>query len=218
MIEFAPAAIPFSGAAEGTLDGAVVQRVAADSGIEVATIFGQRGVSDLIASLKGYNASAAHMPWIVLFDLDAATCAPDLLRRVIPIRSRFMCCRIAVRMVEAWLLADGERLATWLSAPRGLIPAAPETISSPKAAMVAIARASRSSVIRNEMVPAAGAIRSTGTAYNARLIAFVSDRERGWRPSIARASANSLDRAIRCLEGQATAYQDYLREAATDSS
>lgn len=207
--------VPFTGAAEGTLDGVVLRRVAAEVGIEIPTVFGQRGIQGVLASLRGYNASAAHQPWFVLFDLDTEACAPALLAKVLPRPARFMCCRVAVRMVDAWLLGDRQRLAGWLNAPISAVAADPEALVSPKQAIVTAARASRSPTIRDEMVPAPTAASSqTGPAYNARLIAFVVDPDRGWRPETARHVVASLDRAMRCLEDISRRYADFLEAAA----
>lgn len=54
-----------------------------------------------------------------------------------------MCFRIAVREVEAWLLADAEQAAGFLAVPLARIPAEPETLPDPKATLIALAGRSR---------------------------------------------------------------------------
>jgi hypothetical protein len=83
-------------------------------------------------------------------------------------------------------------------------PAAPEQLVEPKQRMVDLARQSRRPQIRADMVPRAGSGRAVGPAYTSRLIEFVTDRQRGWRPDVAAARCDSLARCIRHL-GQVAA-------------
>ena len=59
-----------SGAAEGTLDEAVLRRLAADAGIHVGVVFGGSGKPHLKNRIAGYNRAAMFSPWIVLVDLE----------------------------------------------------------------------------------------------------------------------------------------------------
>ena len=191
--------VVISGAAEGLLDGVVLRTLITYSGYQIGPIYGERGVSDLLANLHGYDAAAEHAPWFVLFDLDRATCAPGLLSQVLPVRSRYMCSRIAVREVESWLLADRERIGRFMRVPVGSVPADPDELPDPKAAMVRLASRSRSNAIVRRMVNVAHDGR-TGPAYTATLIEFVNSPD-GWRPDVARRNSESLDRALTCLAG-----------------
>jgi hypothetical protein len=80
-----------------------------------------------------------------------------------------------------------------------MIPPNPEEVDDPKDLMVSLAGESRDRRIRHEMVPSPGSGRAVGPAYNARLIEFVMDRQRGWRPAVAAQYSESLDRCLRCL-------------------
>ena len=104
--------------------------------------------------------------------------------------------RVAVREVEAWLLADGETLARFLGVSRRSIPSDPERLVRPKEAMVRLGRRSRKGAIRKDMVPRRGSGRAVGPAYTSRLIEFVGTE---WRPAAAAERSDSLKRAIRCL-------------------
>ncbi len=55
----------------------------------------------------------------------------------------YMCFRVAVREVEAWLLADREQIARFLSIARSRVPQSPETLDNPKQRLVELARHSR---------------------------------------------------------------------------
>jgi hypothetical protein len=191
----------FTGAAEGLLDGVVLRRLVNSLGYEIPTVFGETGVANLLNALDGYNKAAEYSPWAVVFDLDQTECAPALLADVLPVRSRYMCCRVAVREIESWLMGDSERLASFLSVPQSAVSGSPDELADPKEAMVNLARRSRKRAIRAQMVPAAGA-GATGPAYTATLIEFTTS-EFGWRPEVARVASESLDRAIRCIEASA---------------
>ena len=105
----------------------------------------------------------------------------------------------AVRAVEAWLLADRESLATFLSVAASHIPREPEGVTDPKRAMVDLAMHSRRREIREDMVPRPRSGRTVGPAYTSRLIEFVMDTAAGWRPDVAARSSDSLSRCLRCL-------------------
>lgn len=99
-------------------------------------------------------------PWIVLVDLDSDhDCAPPLRAAWLPHPAPQMCFRVAVRAVEAWLMADAERLAAFIGVARRRISADPEREENPKRAMVNLARSSRAS-----RVPETRGLRSTPEA------------------------------------------------------
>ena len=196
--------VTVSAAVEGIVDEAVVRRIAACVGARVTTVYGKNGKASLREKIEGYNNAARYSPWLVLVDLDQdADCAPPLRNAWLPEPAPYMCFRVAVREVEAWLMADAVSLARYLGVDRGKIPAHPEAVSHPKLEMVNLARASRKPAIRHDMVPRPDSRRSVGPAYSSRLVEYV---QRYWRPRVAAQRADSLRRAIECLrrlvEGQ----------------
>jgi hypothetical protein len=193
-----PRPVVVCGAVEGLLDEAVLKRLIAHVGALPGPMYGKRGKSLLLRHLRGYNRAARFTPWVVLVDLDQdEECAPPFRAARLTEPAPNMCFRIAVREVEAWLLADSERLAQFLAVPRNAIPANPEALPLPKDAMIQLAQRSRRGYIREDMAPRPGSGRRVGPAYSSRLIEFVGDPARGWRPEIATQSSNSL---ARCLE------------------
>lgn len=189
-------------AVEGVVDEAVVQRLIKHVGAALGDVHGRRGKAYLRERMAGFNNAARHAPWFILVDLDRdADCAPPLRAAWLPNPSPLLCFRIAVREVEAWLLADRERLAEFLRVSRARIPASPERLASPKAQMVTLARNSRRRDIRADMVPRPESGRNEGPAYASRLIEFVSSR---WRPDEAARNSDSLRRAIDCLRRLST--------------
>ena len=187
-------------AVEGNVDEAVVRRLIEHVGGSPGPVYGRNGKDYLRQRITSYNQAARRLPWVVLIDLDHdAECAPPLRSTWLPAPSPYMCLRVAVRQVEAWLLADRERVAKFLSVSTSRIPYSPESVEHPKNAMVEIARSSRRRDIREDMVPRTGSGRSVGPAYTARLIEFVISKGTGWRPEVAARNSVSLDRSLRCL-------------------
>ena len=187
--------IPVTVVVEGpTTDVAVAGRILKAVGCSVDIIYGRSGKGTIMRNLGGYNKAAQFAPWFVLRDLDHdASCAPALVSSTLQGPAKWMRYRIAVRGVEAWLLADPEALAGFLRVRRELMPQDPDGLSNPKAAVVSLARKSRSSQIRRDVVPASGTSALVGPAYSSRMAEFVSDH---WRPDVARNRSDSLRRCL----------------------
>lgn len=190
------------GGVEGDVDEAVFRRLVSLAGGVPGHVFGKRGKNDLRRRLDGFNRAAQRAPWLVIVDLDRdAECPPPLRSSWLPQPAPQMCFRIAVRTVEAWLMADRERMAGFLRIPVSRVPSNPEAIEYPKQAIVELARRSRSRDIREDMVPRPGSGRPIGPAYTSRMIEFVEDTRSGWRPRVAAGSAPSLHGCLMRLQG-----------------
>lgn len=192
-----PPEVYVSAAVEGLVDEAVVQRLIHHAGGLPGAVYGKGGKGPLRQKVAGYNNAARNAPWIVLVDLDREhECAPPLVHDWLPDAAPQLCFRVAVRAIEAWLLADHEGLAEFFRIRVNSIPRQPETHEDPKRLLVDLARSSRRPAIRREMVPRAGSGRPVGPAYTSRVIEYAQDR---WRPEVAARRADSLRRAIGCL-------------------
>jgi len=188
-------------AVEGYVDEAVLGRVAGAVGAGLGTVYGKRGKHHLKNKIHGYCAAARNWPWVVLVDLDHdASCAPDLRQSWLPGGAHALCFRVAVRAVEAWLLADWERFSRFFGIPASLIPRNVEALNDPKGTVVELARQSRRSAVRQDMVPRPGSGRREGPLYTSRLIEFVRDTSGGWRPGLAVQRSDSLSRCFRALD------------------
>jgi hypothetical protein len=141
----------------------------------------------------------------VLADLDDEECAPKLREEWLPAPASSMCLRIAVREIEAWLMSDRERFATFIGRPRSAIPHDPELVPDPKSVVIGLARRSRKRRIKEDLVPTPGSGRSVGRAYTSNLIDFA---QKSWRPDVAAATSDSLARAIACLQRITEATQE----------
>jgi hypothetical protein len=180
-------------ATEDELSEAVGRRLSADSQLEVSQPFRRGGNGFLRDRLPVFCKIADHQPVLVLTDLDNEACPPALIgdwyRRLH--RPPDLLLRVAVREVEAWLLADRDALADFLRISARHIPQQPERLDDPKDALLRAAmHAPRT--IREELVARNGALASQGIGYNKRLSGFV---EAQWSPERASASASSLARA-----------------------
>lgn len=192
--------VAITAAVEGDVDEAVVRCLIEHIQGKTRAVYGRTGKSHLQRRLSGYNQAARFSPWIVLVDLDHdAECAPPFRNSWLPDPSEHMCFRVAVRAVEAWLMADREHLARFLTVNIARIPQNVETVDHPKLTMVDIARHSRRREIREDMLPRTGSGRVVGPAYTARLIEFVMGGRNGWRPEVAAERSESLKRCLRCL-------------------
>jgi len=191
--------IPVSFAVEGPTDEAVVRKMAKHVGAEVHQVLGKSGKHWVLARLQGLNQSARGQPWYVLVDLDQdAPCAGEFVHRVLPHPSPSMRFRVAVRSIEAWLLADRAGFARFFGVRQAELPLAPESESNPKGVVVNLARRSRKRHVLGGVPPRAGSGRSTGDLYSSLLIEFVAKQ---WDLEVARRNSVSLDRALLRLAG-----------------
>ena len=191
---------------EGLIDEAVLRRIFDEKfGLSVISSFVKGSRQKVLEKLNGYNEAARSDPnslWVVMVDLNADECAPLLLEWYLPqeTSSNFLF-RIAVRSIEAWLMADREGIARFLKVPQNRIPSDPDTVLRPKEEMVRLARSSRSREIREALVPPDGSVSRIGRAYNDYLIEFASER---WNIDRAKEKSKSLEKALKaislCLE------------------
>lgn len=180
---------------EGATDEPVARRLLAEAGLALSVPYPQGGKDELDRRLAGYNNAAKGWYWLVLRDLDRdADCAPALSAALLPQPAAYMLLSIAVRQVEAWLLGDVEGMAEFLKVPRTSVPTEPELLPDAKRALVRLAGTSRSSGIRQDMVPARGSTARVGPLYVARVEQFCADY---WRPAVSAAVCPSL---ARCLD------------------
>lgn len=191
--------IPITGAVEGATDEVALRALCEVVGLDIATVYVTNGKPNLLKRIGGFNAAAQHAPWVVLIDLNGETCAPCLIDAAVGAPAAQMKFRVAVRALEAWLLADAEHVAAFLGVRASAVPAEPDDLPNPKLSLVNLAATSRKRAIREDMAPRAGSGRSVGPNYEGRLIEFMTASATPWRPAVAAARSDSLDRCIRAL-------------------
>lgn len=181
-------------ATEGVTDRAILARVCREIGVSIGRAHGEQGKDFLDARLPGFNRAARHSPWVVLRDLDTdADCAPALARTLLPTPARRMVLCLAVREVEAWLLADRAGFARSFGVVKERVPMDPGAIEGPKAEIVRLARRSRFRRVRDDIVPPSNSGAAVGPGHTARLIEFAGSR---WDPQAASRRSPSLRRCL----------------------
>jgi hypothetical protein len=199
--------IPINIAVEDILSDAVVRRLLQSSGrnFAIGATFSRGGYGYLKSRIDGFNNAAKGTPFFVLTDLDQCDCAPRLLNEWLShVRHPNLIFRIAVREVEAWLLADQKGFAGFLGISSALIPRDLEQSDDPKSLLLELSKRSRYSELRKDLVPPPKSDRKVGPNYNGRLIEYVNNQ---WRPTRARHSSKSLDKAITTIKGFRIRYQ-----------
>ena len=193
-------AIPIDLAVEDELSDAVLRRLIAvvRRDFEIGRTHRNKGFGYLKRTIPGWNDAAKGIPMMVLTDLDQHKCPAGMLDDWLPNgRHPNLLFRVAVRDVEAWLLADRKGLAGFLQCSPGALPEAPESLADPKAALIDAARRSRSRQLRDDIVPRRGSTAKIGRGYNAVLTVFVRE---SWAVAEAAGRAPSLARAVARLE------------------
>lgn len=187
-------------AVEGPTDLVIVKSILAHLDIDIQIPKVERGINNLLPNLPKYNQAARFAPWLVVLDLDRHDCAVAYVAQLVPERSPNLYLRVAVRMIEAWLLADREHIAAFLDIAPVHVPKYPDNEGDPKHTLVNLARKSRRQVLRNDMIPDNKSYRKVGPGYEGRIAEFVRHASHPWRPDIAMTNSESLHRCIRALQ------------------
>jgi hypothetical protein len=181
---------------EDVLSLTVMERLLAHTGrgYVVARPMVEHGIGNIRRSIEKYRNSSRALAHVVLADLDQGDCAPVLRAQwgvaTLPDTMLF---RVAVREVEAWLLADMGGFSAFAGIPSSKIPRAPETLADPKQTLINLVRRSRNRRLVAEIVPAQGSRMSIGPMYNERLSNFV---RASWDVDAALELAPSLKRTL----------------------
>lgn len=192
--------IPVNVAVEDEISEFVVLRLlaAAKPIYHVGVTYRRGGFGYLRRTINGWNAAAKGKPFVVLTDLDDALCPADLIGKwLTSAPNPNLLFRVAVREVEAWLLADVNNLAGFLRVAERYVPQNPDDIPDPKAVLIELSRRSRSKYVRDSLLPRRGSTAKQGPGYNECLGAFVRE---GWDARAASVQSPSLARALRRLE------------------
>ncbi len=183
-------------AVEDALSEAVAQRLIEDEnqGMTVSVSVGRRGNSYLKQNLSSYAVIARTIPLLLLTDLDRGACPAELInewrgKRSLPRRMLF---RVAVREIEAWLLADREGFAGFSGVPLHRIPEQPELLDDPKETLLNLVRRYGKRTVKEDILPQRTSTARVGLAYNQALCGFV---RQSWSPERAAPVAESLRRA-----------------------
>ncbi|MCF7789919.1 MAG: hypothetical protein K9N47_27600 [Prosthecobacter sp.] len=160
---------------------------------------GPNGYGYIKKNLTAFNAASVHTPFVALIDADNRPCPPETIGLWLEgvQQNPTMIIRVAIREVEAWLLADRKGIASYLAVSEECIPIETSRIKDPKRYISRLAARSRRKEIRAELARAPGTRSKTGPVFAQALQFFVNNL---WDFQAARAHSNSLDRAMAALD------------------
>lgn len=186
-------------AGEGRLDLDVAEKLVSHYGGEVGNRYDRGGKFGVHSKIEGYNNDAKHtnMPWLVLLDLNSDECPPSLYSKLLSEAAPSMCFRIAVREIESWLMGDRESLSVYLGISRDMLPHNPEEIDKPKDLLLQLAKKSNKREIREGIARKGSVQLEPGPRYTALMRKYAHNH---WRPEVAAERADSLRRAMACIE------------------
>lgn len=177
---------------EDVLQAAAAQKViqARNLSLRVPRTLGLQGSGFIDRNLDRFAQAGAYGIYIVIKDLDRHPCPPALARRLLerPPPAGLLL-SIAVKEVEAWLLADSTSFRRYFGV--GKMEGAPETLDDPKGYIISLARRSRRREIRENIIPTGTA--KVGKLYDATLLDFIHGH---WKVDRARRRSPSLDRFV----------------------
>lgn len=188
--------VPLNIAFEDPLSEALLDSILAQSGrlFCVGGRYSRGGYGYLKSRIRAFNSASRVTPFLVLTDLDNNECAPRLKTDWLAGRREHpnLLFRVAVREVEAWVMADREAFSNFLGIRVSRLPQDLDSVTDPKRLLLALTRQSRRRQLREAILPPSSSSRTQGPDYNARLIEFVWSH---WRLSVARSHSLSLRRA-----------------------
>lgn len=188
--------IPINLAVEDSLSETVLRKILKQSGCSYAVshTYMKNGYGYLKSKINGFNNAAKGIPFLVLTDLDTAQCPAELIREWLPHgKNSNLLFRIAVREVEAWILAHRIAFAKFLCVSNHLIPSDADTIVNPKQLLINLAKKSPRRNIRQGIVPKTGSLSKQGPDYNGQLNFFVN---KYWNVLEAKNNSYSLSRTF----------------------
>ncbi|MBE9163890.1 hypothetical protein [Tychonema sp. LEGE 06208] len=191
--------IPINLVFEDVLSEAVLKQMLKQSQrpFSVGSCSNKKGFGDIKNNLPAYNNAAKGMPYLVLTDLDNAECPLVILSEwLTQPKHPNLLFRIAVKEVEAWLLAHREGFAEFLGISVDLIPADVDKVSDPKQLLINLAKKSKKRELREGIVPDRNSTAKIGKDYNGQLIQFV---DRNWQVALAQTNSPSLERAMNAI-------------------
>lgn len=189
---------------EGHLEEPVAEKLLTHCGHEKGAVYGLQGCGYIQAkAAKFHHLATEYEGVLVLTDfMDArAPCPPHALREYIfkhiDTMPKTFLCRFAVAALESWLMADRQGFADFLRIPIAKVPLEPDTLEAPKRHLIALARKSRKTSVRNGIVPEQSHGGAVAPDYVATMRGFVRDH---WNVTTAAEHSPSLARCVRRLQ------------------
>jgi hypothetical protein len=191
--------IPINLAVEDALSEAVLKEMLRQSQrpFSIGTCLNRGGYGYIKKIIPGLNNAAKGMPYFVLTDLDNAECPLSLISSWLTHQKHpNLIFRIAVKEVEAWLLADRDAFSNFLGISTDLIPENVDLIGDPKQFLINLARKSRNRTLRDAIVPLPNSTAKIGRDYNGQLVQFINQK---WKVELAKVHSQSLEKAVNAI-------------------
>lgn len=186
---------------EGQTDERVLTKIinTYTPGLVINTCFGKRGIAYIREKAHGFAKTASSQsPYICLIDLDREDCPLKVIGDCLPDGGHdFFVLRVAVKEVEAWLLADAHNMARFLSAPSDKIPRYPDQCADPKRDLIDLARRHGNTKLKRNLVPDEGSSAKVGRSYGSEIDRFIIEH---WDIAAAQENSPSLRRAIAAVQ------------------
>lgn len=164
-------------AVEDRLSAAVLERLVgeAEGRLRIDISIPPTGSGGLVKKLPELMRLAPNVPVLLLTDLDRKECAPGLIGEWLgrQAKPKGLLFRVAVREVEAWLLADKHNFASFAHIPLAKLPESPEALVDPKQTLLNLVTRYSPAPLKRDLVSDHGHGPRQGLAYNERLSQFV---------------------------------------------
>ena len=187
-------------AVEDDLSEAVLRRILEERPRRyiIDAVYKRGGFGFIKKQCGAFNGLAAEKPVLLLTDLDKHPCAPALMEDWLQTpRNPGFLFRVAVREVEAWLLADAASLGKYLAVRSKKPFPNPEGLDDPKRELLQFAeRSTRRNIRENITRRDSNGVLQQGPAYNLELAGYVNAE---WPLAVAILKCPSLGRMVKAL-------------------
>lgn len=183
---------------EGSLEEHMMKRLLRDRGhpVQEGLINNKGGQGNFWRSIAGINRSHG-LRVAALADLEKAVCPGKLIRQKLGREpASFLTLNLAVRMLEAWLLAD-PNLAKYLKIPPDKLPLRPEAESHAKRCLLSLVRDYGDAKRKLTFLGPHSSTLHPGPDYEPLMGKFITDH---WSPTEAARRSPSLKRALTRLD------------------
>lgn len=187
-------------AVEDALSEAMLRAIVSQSARDymVGNCYRRGGFGYLKKTIRGFNQAAKGIPFFVLTDLDKCACPPKLIADWLPIpKHPNLVFRIAVREVEAWVLADRTGFGKYFGVDHNRIPSSTDQLEDPKRFLIDLVGRSRNRELREAIIPTPRSTAKQGPDYNRPLSEFVEEK---WKIQRAVKHSESLKRTFEVVQ------------------
>ena len=129
---------------EDLLTASVIKRLVNEFNdkITITQEINAHGFGKIKRDILKYNNAAKNKPFLIITDLDKKECAVSLIEDWFNNTEKEpeLIFRVAVKEIDAWILADKKGIAKTLNISPDIIPSEPEKIDNPKELLMQLAK------------------------------------------------------------------------------